>query len=63
MDERYPIGKPELVDSLTPGQFARVYVHPEQGRRVGLDEALQTYAWHGRHHAAHVLRLRERKGW
>jgi hypothetical protein len=30
-------------------------VHPEWGR-VAIDEAIAMYAWHGRHHAAHVER-------
>lgn len=37
-----------------PGEaFRRIYVHPDWGS-VPLDEALALYAWHGRHHAAHV---------
>jgi len=37
-----------------PGvDFAKVYVHPELGR-VTLDEAVALYAWHGRHHGAHI---------
>ncbi len=43
-----------LLRALTPEQFARGFVHPEHGRRMSLDQALQIYAWHGRHHAAHV---------
>jgi DinB superfamily len=30
---------------------------------VTLEAALGTYAWHSRHHVAHVTRLRERMGW
>gem|GEM_PF-5921776 len=30
---------------------------------VTLDRALQTYAWHGKHHAAHITDLRGRMGW
>jgi hypothetical protein len=30
---------------------------------VTLDRALQTYAWHGKHHAAQITGLRERMGW
>ena len=28
-----------------------------------LDELLALYAWHGRHHAAHITGLRQREGW
>jgi hypothetical protein len=28
-----------------------------------LEQALGSYAWHSRHHVAHVTHLRERNGW
>lgn len=51
-----------LLNSLEPEAFARAYVHGRRGR-VSLDEGIQLYAWHGRHHTAHITSLRERKGW
>ena len=30
---------------------------------ITVQALLPTYAWHGRHHAAHITRLRERMGW
>jgi uncharacterized damage-inducible protein DinB len=51
-----------LLRSLTPEQFQRVFVHPEMGR-VTLDRTLGLYAWHGRHHTAHITALRARMGW
>jgi DinB superfamily len=42
-----------FLRALPDGDFARVYVHPELGR-VTLDEGISLYAWHSRHHAAHV---------
>jgi uncharacterized damage-inducible protein DinB len=47
---------------LEPAAFARVYVHPELGS-VTLDAAIQLYAWHGRHHVAHIVNARSRAGW
>jgi hypothetical protein len=51
-----------LLDSLTPEQWERGMVHPENGP---LTVEFQTliYAWHSRHHVAHIRRLREQKGW
>ena len=47
----------------TPGdQFARPFVHPEMGPQP-IDLSLLRYAWHGRHHVAHVTSLRTRMGW
>ncbi|MCU1382723.1 MAG: hypothetical protein JWL71_1420 [Acidobacteria bacterium] len=42
-----------FLRGLTDADFAKVYVHPELGR-VALDEALALYAWHCRHHGAHI---------
>jgi uncharacterized damage-inducible protein DinB len=50
-----------LLESLAPGQWQRAYSHPDMGL-VTLTKALALYAWHGRHHVAHVTRLRERSG-
>ncbi len=43
-------------------QFARPFVHPEMGPQP-IDLSLLRYAWHGRHHVAHVTSLRTRMGW
>lgn len=51
-----------LLRSMTAADFARTLNHPEQGI-VNLDRYLSLYAWHGRHHVAHITSLRERKGW
>ena len=42
-----------FLRALTEAEFAKVYVHPQLGR-VPIDEALALYAWHCRHHTAHV---------
>ena len=51
-----------LLRSMTPQQFERTLKHPEMGPTT-LDTMLALYAWHGRHHTAHVTSLRERKAW
>jgi len=51
-----------LLRAMTPEQFARTIKHPEMGA-TSLDTMLAMYAWHGRHHTAHVTSLRERMGW
>jgi DinB superfamily len=52
-----------LLDTLTPWQWARTFVHPEYGRVYTLDGMLASYVWHGRHHTAQVLNLRKQRGW
>jgi uncharacterized damage-inducible protein DinB len=51
-----------LFRALTPAQFARTFRHPDWGT-VSLDKQLALYAWHSRHHTAHITSLRERMGW
>ena len=51
-----------LLELLKPEDFARPVQHPEYGP-MSLDKLLQMYAWHGRHHVAHVTTLRDRAGW
>jgi hypothetical protein len=51
-----------LLRSLSEADFARPFRHPELGI-VSLDNNLALYAWHGRHHVAHIMFLRERMGW
>lgn len=43
-----------ILTSMKDADFSREYVHPEHGRKFTLDEALQSYAWHGDHHLAHI---------
>ncbi len=51
-----------LLRSLTASDFVRTFKHPEMGV-VSLDKNLALYAWHGKHHVAHITALRERMGW
>ncbi len=52
-----------LLRSLDRDALARTYVHPEHERTLALDWTVGMYAWHGRHHVAHITGLREREGW
>lgn len=51
-----------LLRSLDEVALARKFVHPESGP-VRLDANIGIYAWHGRHHLAHITSLAEREGW
>ncbi len=52
----------KLLQSLDEPQWKRGFDHPESGRQT-IEQATMLYAWHPRHHTAHITRLRERKGW
>jgi len=51
-----------LLRGMKPQDFRRTLNHSENGVMT-LDRMLQLYAWHGRHHTAHITHLRERNGW
>jgi uncharacterized damage-inducible protein DinB len=51
-----------LLRALTPAEFARTVRHPVNGLMT-MDNIVDHYAWHGRHHVAQITALREREGW
>ena len=51
-----------ILRAMTDADFARTLRHPDHGV-ITLDWLVAMYAWHGRHHVAHVTSLRERNGW
>lgn len=51
-----------LLNAMTPQDWGKTF------QRLGapgmtLEKAACLYAWHGRHHVAHITTLRERMGW
>jgi hypothetical protein len=52
-----------LLRSLSPEQLARRFRHPDHPGLLAIDWILAMYAWHGRHHVAHITSLRERERW
>jgi uncharacterized damage-inducible protein DinB len=51
-----------LLRAMDEKDWARAFRHPEWGS-IRLDTTLALYAWHSRHHLAHVTELRRRNGW
>jgi uncharacterized damage-inducible protein DinB len=51
-----------LLASLDDADFTRTLTHPKAGSMT-IDDALQLYDWHGRHHIAQIDRCCERHGW
>lgn len=52
----------ELLSTLTPSDIEKTFIHPESGE-VSVGKNIGIYAWHGRHHLAHITSLRSSKGW
>jgi hypothetical protein len=46
-----------LLRSLGDADFDRTFVHPDLGRKT-ISETTGLYAWHGRHHLAHIRMVR-----
>lgn len=52
----------QLLKSLTAEEWMRTFRHPALGPMT-LEKTLALYAWHGRHHVAHITELRKRMAW
>ncbi|ENQ3076983.1 YfiT family bacillithiol transferase [Bacillus sp. WLY-B-L8] len=51
-----------LLKSMKTSDIEKTFHHPETGsNKLGVTIGL--YAWHGRHHTAHITSLRNRLGW
>ena len=51
-----------LLRSLTDKQFEKTFQHPEWGN-ITLSKTLALYAWHSKHHLAHITELKKKMGW
>lgn len=51
-----------FLRKLTDADWKRNFRHPDLGL-MSLEKTLALYAWHGRHHVAHVTVLKEKMGW
>ena len=52
----------QLLESFSAADWKRTFRHPELGL-VSLEKNLALYAWHGKHHVAHITELRKRNNW
>ena len=51
-----------LLNSITDEQFERTCFHPEW-EEISLSKLLALYAWHSKHHLAHITELKKRMKW
>lgn len=52
-----------LLVRFDASMWQRTLIHPERDSPLALWTMAALYAWHGRHHVAHVRTLRDREGW
>ena len=53
----------EFLKHFTKEDWQRTLFHPEYQKQFTLRHFLGLYAWHSRHHVAHITSLRERMKW
>lgn len=53
----------EVLMNMTEKDYEREVYHPEHKTHLTLWYLLGMYAWHGKHHVAHVTTLKERLNW
>jgi uncharacterized damage-inducible protein DinB len=51
-----------MMRAMSESQWKRTFRHPERGV-MSLETTLGLYAWHCRHHVAHITELRKRNNW
>ncbi|BAV05702.1 DinB superfamily protein [Filimonas lacunae] len=51
------------LKNLDDHAWERTVFHPEQKAAISLWQLLGSYAWHGKHHVAHITALRSRMNW
>ncbi len=52
-----------VLKNMKDEAFDRSFIHPEKGKELSLHESTGMYAWHCKHHLAHITELKKRKGW
>jgi uncharacterized damage-inducible protein DinB len=51
-----------LLNALSDKQFERTFQHPDWGN-ITLSRTLALYAWHSKHHLAHITELKKKMSW
>jgi hypothetical protein len=52
-----------MLSLLTDEAWKRSFIHPQTQKEINLERMLALYAWHGKHHLAHITSLKERMKW
>ena len=53
----------EILKNMSGSDLEKTVIHPEHKKEMTIWELLGMYAWHGKHHVAHITGLRERMNW
>jgi len=49
-----------VLKSMKTDDFTRTYFHPAYNKSMPLINVLQMYSWHGKHHLAHIMLVKNK---
>ena len=52
-----------MLKALKEEDLRKKFIHPETNSEVRIDWNIGNYAWHGKHHLAHITNLKNNMGW
>jgi uncharacterized damage-inducible protein DinB len=52
-----------VLEAMSDTDFTKTVFHPEKKQDLTLWNLFGSYAWHGKHHLAHITTLRKQKNW
>lgn len=52
-----------LLKNLTEEDKGKIFIHPESGKKISLDVNTGLYAWHCKHHLAHITETKKQNNW
>lgn len=52
-----------LMNNLSTADLEKKFIHPEHKKEFSLKEVIGIYAWHGKHHLAHITELNKSRNW
>lgn len=52
-----------MLKKLSAEDLTKTVFHPESKREMSVKFLIALYAWHGRHHTAHITELKKRMNW
>lgn len=52
-----------VLKNISENDLERVVFHPARGKEMSVKYIIAQYAWHGKHHCAHITELRKRHNW
>lgn len=47
-----------LMQNLSEDNLEKKFTHPDNNKEFAIKEIIATYAWHGKHHLAHITELK-----